>query len=73
MPEYVVEPTALYKVLLHSLKYPSAPVCGVLLAKTANKDVIQFADAIPILHTPILSLPVEIALAQVLGIHHSRA
>ncbi len=65
MPEYVIEPTALYKILLHALKYPSASVCGVLLAKTANKDVVQFSDAIPLLHTPMLSLPTEVALSQV--------
>lgn len=66
-PVYTLDRTALLKVLLHSIKYPSASVNGILLAdKKSNNQAVTVVDTIPVLHSFLTLAPVlETALIQV--------
>ena len=66
-PVYTLDRTALLKALLHSIKYPSASVNGILLAdKKSNSQAVTVVDAIPVLHSFLTLAPVlETALIQV--------
>ena len=69
-PVYVLDRTALLKILLHSIKYPSASVNGILLAdKQANDQTVTVVDAVPVLHSFLTLAPaLETALIQVISL-----
>jgi hypothetical protein len=67
--DVIVEPLALYKVLLHAIKHPTTAVNGVLLGAVAGEGgsaAVTVTDAVPVCHSYITLAPVlEAALSQV--------
>ena len=66
-PVYACDQSAILKILLHSAKYPSASVNGVLLGRVkSDKKTVEIVDAIPLLHSFLSLAPaLETALVQV--------
>eukprot|EP00798_Chlamydomonas_sp_ICE-L_P025948 gene25948-11628_t len=63
-PQLKAQSLPLYKVLLHSAKYPDRSICGILLGSVDDGNV-TITEAIPLFHiTSALAAPVEMALAQ---------
>lgn len=52
------------KLILHSLKYPTQSVFGVLLGDLQNK-LLSVVDTIPLFHGNFLSPMLEVALSKV--------
>jgi len=64
--KYIIESVAYEKIILHSFKYPSQSVTGVLLGKKNEDEKVQLiTDAIPLFHGNILAPMLEIAVMQV--------
>lgn len=66
--QYVLDRTALLKVLLHALKHPTTGVSGFLLGEektTGGRPTLHIYDAAPVAHSHLpLPLPLEAALVQ---------
>jgi Uncharacterised protein family (UPF0172) len=74
----IVDQTALLKIILHALKYPTTGVNGILLGEHRSSgasgsgsgeapNTVHVYDCIPVCHSHITLTPLlEIALAQVL-------
>lgn len=80
---YVLNRTAVLKILLHAFKYPTTGVSGFLLGiegpvdgdtdPTSDRRVVHVVDAVPVMHTFLTLTPsLEAALAQ-LRVHCSQA
>jgi hypothetical protein len=77
MSRFSIDQAALLKILLHSLKYPTTGVNGILLGEERTVEsaegtsqpsqrVLHIFDAVPVCHSFITLAPVlEAALAQV--------
>lgn len=50
MTSYILEPLAYLKVVLHSAKYPTETVTGLLIGSQSSDGVVSIKDAIPLLH-----------------------
>eukprot|EP00667_Euglena_gracilis_P019779 EG_transcript_21268 len=56
--------SAYIKVILHSIKFPSAPICGLLLG-TFQNDEVTVIDALPLFHEQPSLLPMfDVAIFQ---------
>ena len=66
MIEIEISTRAYAKLILHSAKYPSSAVNGVLIAKKVG-STLKFVDAVPLFHINLGLAPMlEVALTQVI-------
>jgi hypothetical protein len=61
---YPVAAGAYEKILMHALKYPRRPVCGLVLGKEVGKSA-TIEDSIPLFHNYPMSSMLELAMMQV--------
>lgn len=62
--EYHWTQEAYAKVVYHAAQYLTHPLTGLLLGY-ASKGQTKIVDSIPLFHTPITTLSMELALLQV--------